>query len=151
MNRLMSVVLIKSKLPPVLLGLTALSVAIATAAPAKPATSAPTGVGQPTLAQVEAAKKTLGMIMSALNSKEVPNEFKGGLFGCLYQAPLGKISDSVTKTLAMNKQINGNDPNQYIMVVGRVCGAPLPNAPVSGSPPAGNSPKPVPKSSSGGR
>ena len=151
MNRLTFAVLIKSKLQPVLLSLAAVSASGSIAAPAKRAPTTPARVGQPTLAQVEAAKKTLGLMMSALNSKEVPNEFKGGLFGCLYQVPLGKISDSVTKTLAANKQINGDDPNQYIMVVGKVCGAPLPDAPASGSPPAGNSAKPGSNSSTGGR
>ena len=107
-----------------------LSAALLAAAPAvaqdKPAAAATADM--PTEAQLKAGSETLSLIVSALNSKEVPQETKNGLFGCLYQNQLGKLSDGLTKVLADNKQIDATNPTQRLLVLAKMCGAPLPTA-----------------------
>ncbi|MCM8730189.1 hypothetical protein ACFO8O_04290 [Hephaestia sp. GCM10023244] len=82
----------------------------------------------PTQEQIKEASDTLSLIVSALNSKEVPQETKNGLFGCLYQNPLGKLGDGLAKTLDENKDIDGSNPTIRLMVLAKICGAPLPAA-----------------------
>ena len=94
---------------------------IATAAvPAIAATPA-----KPTAAQLKNAQDTLSLIVSALNSKEVPQETKNGLFGCLYENPLGKIADGSAQVLAHDKKLNPKDPTQRLVVLTHVCDAPM--------------------------
>lgn len=132
MSRLMSAVPIK----PLAIVLMALA-SVAHAAPNPPVRPA-----QPSEAEVRAAQFHLSLIASALNSTEIPNETKGGLFGCLYEHPLGDISARVTKALAANKQLKSDDPNTALLVIVKICGAPVPEA-------AGG--KPAPKANGAGR
>ena len=101
----------------------ALSVAAIPATAAEPA--------KPTPAQLKNAQDTLSLIVSALNSKDVPQETKKGLFGCLYQNSLGKVAAGSAEVLAHDKKIDRKDPTQRLLVVTHVCGAPVP-APAKG-------------------
>jgi hypothetical protein len=78
---------------------------------------------QPGPEVVKAAEFHLSIITSALKSPDVPNTMKGGLFGCLYEHPLGDISARVTKAFAANKQLKSDDPNIVLMVIAKICGA----------------------------
>ncbi|RIA46623.1 hypothetical protein DFR49_1169 [Hephaestia caeni] len=80
----------------------------------------------PSQEDIKNASDTLSLLVSALNSKEVPQETKNGLFGCLYQNPLGKLGDGLFKTLAENKDLDAADPTIRLMVLAKICGAPLP-------------------------
>jgi len=106
---------------------------IALAALASAANAAPTAPAQPSQAVIKAAQFHLSIIMSALKATEIPNEMKAGLFGCLYEHPLGDISARVTKVFAENKQAKSDDPNTALMVIARVCGA-VPEAPAAAKP-----------------
>ena len=110
--------------------------ALALAAPAV-AAETPT---KPTPEQLTAADDTLSLIVSALNSKDVPQEMKNGLFGCLYETPLKKISESATAAMAKTKTDKA-DPTRRLLVVAAVCGIEI--KPAGG---AKDAAKPAPKS-----
>jgi hypothetical protein len=100
------------------------------AAPAFAATTP----AKPSKAQLENAQATLSYIISALNSKDVPSGMKNGLFGCLYENPLSKISAARDGVLAKNKgKIDPNNPTQQLIVIAEICGAPPPK--VAATPP----------------
>jgi hypothetical protein len=102
-----------------------LTIAAATLAmAAMPATAAEPP--KPTPAQLKNAQDTLSLIVSALNSKEVPQETKNGLFGCLYENPLGKIAAGSAEVLAHDKKLDPKDPTQRLVVLTHVCDAPVP-------------------------
>jgi hypothetical protein len=103
--------------------LTAATPAIAQDAASKP----------PTEQEMEVASETLSLLVSGLNSKEVPQETKNGLFGCLYENSLGEISAAATKAFAENKDLDANDPTLRLIVLAKVCGAPVPQ-PAEGAP-----------------
>ena len=64
---------------------------------------------------------------SAINSKEVPVEMKNGLFGCLYENSLSKISNARDEVLAKNKgKIDASNATQQLIVIAEICGAPVP-------------------------
>jgi len=118
------------------------SLAIGMIALSGAAYSAPAQPPQPAAADVKAAEFHLSLIMSALKSAEIPNDMKGGLFGCLYEHPLGDISSRVNKAFAANKQLKSDDPNTALIVIAKICGAPVPD-------PSGA--KPAPKANGAGR
>ncbi|MGB3723616.1 MAG: hypothetical protein WA979_12460 [Pacificimonas sp.] len=80
----------------------------------------------PSKAEVEASFRTLSLITSAIETKEVPVPVKNALFGCIYAKPLGEVSAALTKTLNDNPQIDGKDNTQALIVLSRICGAPAP-------------------------
>src|SRR3546814_15170860 len=92
----------------------------------------------PSQEDIKNASDTLSLLVSALNSKEVPQETKNGLFGCLYQNPLGQHGDGLFKTLAEKKDLDAADPTIRLMVLTKLCGAPLPSGDKQGgdAPPA---------------
>ncbi|TPG22643.1 hypothetical protein EAH87_02260 [Sphingomonas koreensis] len=99
---------------------------------ASPATAADT---KPTKAQLQSAEQTLSLIVGALNAKGVPQETKNGLFGCLYENSLSKIAAGTAAVIAKNKPLHGADPTVRLMVIAKVCGAPVPvpvDAPAKG-------------------
>jgi hypothetical protein len=101
------------------------------AAPALAADTPP----KPTPAQLRSAQQTLSYIISAINSKDVPSEMKNGLFGCLYENPLRKISTARDAVLEKNKgKIDPANPTQQLVVIAEICGAPLPK-PAAGAAP----------------
>jgi len=112
---------------------------LATAAHAAPA---PTPPAKPGPAELKAAQFHLSVIMSALQSPDIPNTMKGGLFGCLYEHPLGDISARVSKAFAANTQLKSDDPSTAVMVIAKVCGAPIPEPSAA---------KPAPKANGSGR
>ncbi len=81
---------------------------------------------QPSKAEIDASVRTLGLITSAIESKDVPVPVKNALFGCLYGKPLKEISEALTKTLKANPQIDGKDNTKALIVLSRLCGAPAP-------------------------
>lgn len=104
------------KLLPILAVMMLASPAIAADAPTKP-----------TQAQLKSAQATLSYIVSAINSKDVPTEMKNGLFGCLYENSLSKISTARDEVLAKNKgKIDESNPTQQLIVISEICGAPVP-------------------------
>lgn len=94
------------------------------------------GPAQPSAAEVRAAQRTFDIIVSALQAKNVPNETKVGLFGCVYEHPIGDISARVTKGFAMNPKLNASDPTTNLLMIARICGAAVPK-PTQPLPPAG--------------
>ena len=111
--------------------LLAASVVLASPAVAKETTK------KPTTAELQNAQQTLSLLVSALNSKEVPQETKNGLFGCLYQNSLGAIAGDSAAVLQKNKQIDRKNPNARLLVLAKICGAPVP----AGKSDAGDKPK----------
>jgi hypothetical protein len=87
---------------------------------------AATTPAKPTQAELANAQKTLSLIVSALNSNDVPQGMKDGLFGCLYENPLKKISASAAQVWTDNKKLDPRDATAQLLVVAKVCGAPLP-------------------------
>lgn len=80
----------------------------------------------PTEEELKAANDTLSLMVSAFNSKDIPNETKAGLLLCLYGNPLGKITRSQAQAMAADKSIDAKSPVQRLLVIAAVCGAPLP-------------------------
>ena len=103
---------------------------------AVPAGAAPTP-DKPTQAQLRNAQETLSLIVSALNSKDIPAEMKDGLFGCIYEAPLKEISAKAADVLAKNKKLDPKSPDARILVIAKVCGAPIPVPPAAKAAPKG--------------
>ena len=93
---------------------------------ATPAAAQDTAAKVPTQEEMTAASQTLSLLVSALNSKEVPQETKNGLFGCLYENSLGEVSSAATKAFAENKQLDASNPTLRLIVLAKVCGAPVP-------------------------
>jgi hypothetical protein len=118
-----------------------LAATLLAAVPAGAATkTAATKTAAPSQAQLRDAQQTLSLIVSALNSKDVPEDMKDGLFGCLYENPLGKIADGATKVWAQNakgdKKLDPKNATAQLLVVAKVCGAPLPKPEADGKPAA---------------
>jgi len=94
---------------------------------AAPAIAADTPAKKPTQAQLKSAQETLSFIVSAINSKEVPVEMKNGLFGCLYENSLSKISNARDEVLAKNKgKVDASNATQQLVIIAEICGAPVP-------------------------
>lgn len=94
---------------------------------ATPAIAADTSAKKPTQAQLKSAQETLSLLVSAINSKDVPGEMKNGLFGCLYENSLSKISNARDEVLARNKgKIDASNATQQLIVIAEICGAPVP-------------------------
>jgi hypothetical protein len=93
---------------------------------AAPAAAQEDAAKAPTQEELKAADQTLSLLVSALNSKDVPQETKNGLFGCMYENSLGTIGSAATKALAENKQIDPENATQRLLVLAKVCGAPVP-------------------------
>lgn len=81
----------------------------------------------PSDAELQAATDTLSLIVSALNSQEVPADTKAGIMLCLYANPLGKISLGESKALGTNKTIDRTKVAQRLRVLAAICHAPQPN------------------------
>jgi hypothetical protein len=103
--------------------LIALGAALALAAPAT-AKEPP----KPSPTQLKNADETLSLIVRALNSKDVPQELKNGLFGCLYENPLKKIAGGSAEILAHDAKIDRKDATQRLLVIAKVCGMAPPPA-----------------------
>ena len=100
---------------------------LAAALLATPAIAADTPAKKPTQAQLKSAQETLSFIVSAINSKEVPVEMKNGLFGCLYENSLSKISNARDEVLAKNKgKVDASNATQQLVIIAEICGAPVP-------------------------
>ncbi len=95
---------------------------------ATPALAAPQDKA-PSKAEIDAAQKTLGVMIGGLQSDKVPTNVKSALFGCLYHNSLGAISKDVTRVLEANKQLDASDPSARLSVAARVCGVEPEKAP----------------------
>jgi len=96
---------------------------------------AATTPAKPARAELSNAQKTLSLIVSALNSNDVPAGLKDGLFGCLYENPLKKISAAAAQVWTDNKKLDPQNATAQLLVVAEVCGLPLPKV-AGGSKPA---------------
>ena len=100
-------------------------------AQAKPAGRAPAVAGDtpplPSEAELQAATDTLSLIVSALNSDDIPANTKAGIMLCLYANPLGKISLGEAKVLTGDKTIDRTKAGQRLRVLAAICHAPQPN------------------------
>jgi hypothetical protein len=103
-----------------------LSAVPAIAAPAKkaaPAKTAPAAAAPAAQVQSEHAVLYLKVLISALQSDQVKEEAKSALVGCLYENPLGKISESVDKVIAENAdKVHRDKPAEVFGVLTAVCG-----------------------------
>jgi len=113
---------------PILLAATLLAVVPAGAA---------TTPANPTQTQLRNAQETLSLIVSALNSKDIPADMKDGLFGCIYEAPLKEISSKAADVLAKNPKLDAKNASARILVIAKVCGAPIPVPPAAKAAPKG--------------
>lgn len=111
----------------------------ALAAPAKKA-AAKVPAAAPAAAQVaqsEHAVLYLKVLIGALQSNEVKDDAKSALVGCLYGAPLGKISEEMDKVFAENaEKVHRDKPAEVFAVLTAVCGYkgdPTQPAPTNGS------------------
>src|SRR3546814_18995744 len=80
----------------------------------------------PSQEDIKNASDTLSLLVSALNSKEVPQETKNGLFGCLYQNQLGQLGACLFQPLAQNKEPDPADPTNRLLVLDQTYGPPPP-------------------------
>ncbi|WP_404481458.1 hypothetical protein [Novosphingobium sp. BL-52-GroH] len=97
----------------------------ALAAPAKKAAAkAPAAApAKAQAAQSEHAVLYLKVLISALQSDEVKEEAKSTLVGCLYENPLGKISEGMDKVFAENAdKVHRDKPAEVFAVLAAVCG-----------------------------
>ncbi|WP_180345091.1 hypothetical protein [Sphingomonas japonica] len=90
----------------------------------------------PTKEEAAHASRTLGLIVSALNSKEVPTETKQGIFGCLYERSLSTIAQATKQVLDKNPKVDETDATQQLIVLAGVCGAPMPKPAEAATPAA---------------
>lgn len=96
----------------------------ALAAPAKKAPAKPAPAAAPAAqAQSEHAVLYLKVLISALQSDQVKEEAKSALVACLYEAPLGKISEEMDKVFAENpEKVHRDKPAEVFAVLTAVCG-----------------------------
>jgi hypothetical protein len=123
------------------------TLAFATASAVSAQTPAPSA--RLTDEQKEHGIETFRLIASAMQSQNVPNDVKSALMGCVYENPVGKISDTVDNAIAANPgKIDRSKPEQMLGVIAQICGyeppaqgaAPAPgNAPTAAKPPAARS------------
>lgn len=96
-------------------------------AAAKPAAAAPASTGAaPTADERERSEHAvlyLKVLISALQSDEVKEDAKTTLVGCLYSAPLGKITEEMDKVIAQNAdKVHRDKPAELFSVMTAVCG-----------------------------
>jgi hypothetical protein len=92
----------------------------AAAAPKAAAPAAPTAAQA---AQSEHAVLYLKVLISALQSDQIKQDAKSALVGCLYENPLGKISESMDKVFAENAdKVHRDKPAEVLAVLTAVCG-----------------------------
>ncbi len=113
----------------------------AMAAPAKKAAAAkaPAAAAAAGPAQSEHAVLYLKVLIGALQSDQVKEDAKAALVGCLYENPLGKISEGMDKVIAQNAdKVHRDKPAEVFAVLTAVCGykgdptQPAPANPTSG-------------------
>jgi hypothetical protein len=107
----------------------ALGAVPALAAPAKKAAAAKAPAASPAAAPAAAQARSehavlyLKVLISALQSDQVKEEAKSALVGCLYEAPLGKISEEMDKVFTTNAdKVHRDKPAEVFAVLTAVCG-----------------------------
>lgn len=84
------------------------------AAPAAPAAAA---------SPQQDAMLYLKVLISGLQSEQVPEPVKGALVGCIYGNSLGKITESMDKVIAENPgKISRDNPSQLLSLMAQICG-----------------------------
>ncbi|HEY7808114.1 MAG TPA: hypothetical protein VIC34_13025 [Croceibacterium sp.] len=102
------------------LGTAALAL-VATHAPARAQGAKP--LTTLTQEQKDHGVETFRLIASAMQSENVPSDVKSVLMGCMYENPIGKISETVDSALAANPgKIDRTKPEQMLSVIAQVCG-----------------------------
>lgn len=109
------------------------------AAAAPKAAAAPVGTSAAQVAQSEHAVLYLKVLISALQSDQIKGEAKSALVGCLYENPLGKISESMDKVFSQNaEKVHRDKPSEVLAVLTAVCGYKGdPTQPASAAAPSG--------------
>jgi hypothetical protein len=94
--------------------------------------------------------ETFRLIASGMQSQNVPDDVKSVLMGCIYENPIGKISDAVDQIVAANPdKVDRTKPEQMLGVIASVCGyEPKDVAP---APATGKTPAPAPSGTPKGR
>lgn len=82
-------------------------------------------------AQVQRAAENFQVLMSGLQSDQIPQSIKGVLFGCIYGNSFGQISEGTDKVISERK-LDRKNPTQVLSAMAAVCGF---------RPEAANSPK----------
>jgi hypothetical protein len=94
--------------------------ALAQKAPA--AKAAPAAVAL-TKDQQDHAVQTFGIVASAMQSANVPNDVKVVLMACVYDNSIGNISETVDKVIAANPgKVDRTKPDQLLSVIAQICG-----------------------------
>jgi hypothetical protein len=88
-----------------------------------PAAKAPEGGASLTKEQQEHGIRTFGLLASAMQSKNVPNEVKSVLMLCVYENSVGKISEAMDKVVAANPgKIDSAKPEEMLSLMAQICG-----------------------------
>lgn len=106
-------------------GLALGAVPASAAAPKKAPAAAPKAAAPAAAnaAQSEHAVLYLKVLISALQSDQIKDEAKSALVGCLYENPLGKISESMDKVFTENaEKVHRDKPAEVLAVLTAVCG-----------------------------
>ncbi|MGF7153252.1 hypothetical protein [Novosphingobium gossypii] len=106
---------------------------------AKPAAAAPAAADGPE----QHAMLYLKVLISGLQSEQVPEPVKSALVGCIYDNSLGKITESMDKVIAENSgKISRDNPSELLSLMAQICGY-KPAAGAAGTAPAPAPAKPV--------
>jgi len=105
------------------LGAMMLSVSAPALAQKAPAAKAAPGAVPLTQEQQDHGVQTFGILASAMQSNNVPNDVKAVLMACVYDNSIGNISQTVDKVLAANPgKIDRTKPDQMLSVMAQICG-----------------------------
>ncbi|MBB4856837.1 hypothetical protein HNO88_000134 [Novosphingobium chloroacetimidivorans] len=141
------------RIPTIIAAATALTAVPAIAAPAAKAPAKPAAAASGQQAEVQQhAVLYLKVLISGLQSDKVDAPAKSALVGCIYNASLGKITESVDKLIAENTdKVSRDNPSQVLSAILAVCGyTGSGNAAAAGTPAPG-APAPKPSTAPSGR
>ena len=117
----------------------------------KPAPKAPAAQGALTQEQKDHGVETFRLIASAMQSQNVPDDVKSVLMGCIYENPIGKISEATDKVIAANPgKVDRTKPEQMLSVIAQICGYEPPKDAATPAPAPAQGP-PAPSGTAKGR
>jgi hypothetical protein len=107
----------------VALGATLLTASVPGLAQRAPAAGAAPKAVPLTQEQQDHGIQVFGILASAMQSANVPNEVKSALMSCVYDNSVGSISQTVDKVLEANPgKVDRTKPDQLLSVIAQICG-----------------------------
>ncbi|MGB7404679.1 MAG: hypothetical protein WA906_03240 [Pacificimonas sp.] len=86
---------------------------------------AQTAVSLPSEKEGQQAFRTLSVIVSAIQSDEVPERVKNAVFACLYEKPLKEVTSLLYENLE-KVNVDPTDNTKVLVILATMCGAPPP-------------------------